>query len=100
MKQYAGELIVGALTALGTFYITRMRTKAETKSIEANTEMDSVERAIGIWRQLAEDLNDQITEQKQEFDQQIDLLKQQIADLQKENKRLHDIISKLQGASS
>jgi prefoldin subunit 5 len=61
--------------------------------------MDSVERAIGIWRQLAEDLNDQITEQKQEFDQQIDLLKQQIADLQKENKRLHDIISKLQGAA-
>ena len=103
MSNYLNEIIIAIVTGAVSFATGFKMTSAQVKAKNAetqNTELDSVDRAIAIWRKLAEDLSQEMTDQKKEFDAQIEQLKQQIVALQRENQKLHDIINDLQKSKS
>ena len=95
---YWGEIATGLITALTTYFVTMKRTKAEIRGIEAEasgSELDSVEKAIEIWRKLAEEMTDKMTEQRNEMEKQMDILRDKIAELEAENKKLKRELSAL-----
>lgn len=103
MSNYLNEIIIAIVTGAVSFATGFKMTSAQVKAKNAetqNTELDSVDRAIAIWRKLAEDLSQEMTDQKKEFDAQIEQLKKQIVALQRENQKLHDIINDLQKSKS
>lgn len=97
VEQYS-TLLVGALTGLSTYLFTRQKYKAEVKGMEAKVDIDELEatdKAIKIWRDLAEDLGKELHETKKEMREQIANLEKQILILQKENRELRGIIESL-----
>jgi peptidoglycan hydrolase CwlO-like protein len=76
--------VVSAVTA---FFIARKKNKAEVRKVDAeaeNMELQSVEKAVGIWRALAADLVLQITSLKTE----VEHLRKEVEGLRRENKQL------------
>lgn len=79
--------IVGAVTGTITWLFTRRKQDAETKITEATahtTELDAIDKAVGIWRNLAQDLK-----------KEVDELRNLISELREENDKLHQEINKL-----
>ena len=79
--------IVGAATGAITWLFTRKKQNAETKVTEATahtTELDAIDKAVGIWRNLAQDLK-----------KEVDELRTLISELREENDKLHQEINEL-----
>lgn len=75
------EIIVGgAITTTLAYLFGKKKTKAEIQK----TELDSVEKAISIWRSLAID-----------FKKEVDELKGQVLELRDENKALRKEVERL-----
>lgn len=75
------EVILGGAVATTLAYLFgKKKTKAEIQK----TELDSVEKAISIWRNLAQD-----------FKKEVDELRGQITELRAENKILRQEVKKL-----
>ncbi len=86
-------LIQGVLTALGlggTYLLGRKKSKAEVREIEAGTtvsEMEATEKAVAIWRGLAQELRSEVEQLRKlvnELRKEIDELKSQNASLRAE----------------
>ena len=84
-------IIVNGIVAIATgtmaWLFTKKKQDAETKVTEATahtSELDATEKAVAIWRSLAQDLK-----------KEVDDLRNLILDLRTENERLHDEINKL-----
>ena len=106
------ELITAFVAAFLGWFFTRKKQKAEVKATETNVkgaELDIVEQAVGIWRKLAEDLNEdlkaarkQITEvqttlgeiliENEKLTSEIKKLEKDVERLSTENRKLHTLI--------
>lgn len=66
--------ITGLLTVAGsmiTYLVARKKNDAELRKIEAetdNTELEAVDKAVKIWRELAAELSRQLKEVKEEIE--------------------------------
>lgn len=72
--------IVGAATAVIAWLLTKRKQDAETRVTEATahtSELDATEKAVAIWRNLAQDLK-----------KEVDELRGLIAELRQENEKL------------
>lgn len=85
------DIILSSIVALGsavvTYLMTKRREKAEAKVTTAQahiSELDATEKAVAIWRTLAQDLNNQVNE-----------LRILVVQLRTENDRLKDEIELL-----
>lgn len=90
MEQYYEILntgITALITAVITWFFTRRKQNAE---IESN-EIDNVEKAIKIWRDMSEGLKHQIDNLKKE----ISNLETLVNDLKKENSNLREELEAL-----
>ena len=76
----------GTIASFITWLVTRRKYKAEAR----HTELDNVEKAISIWKQLAEDLNVQLQKVQDKCEQ----LSNEISGLRTENKELKKQIEK------
>lgn len=79
--------IVGGAGAILAWLFTKKKQDAETKVTEAtahSSEMDATEKAVAIWRGLAQDLK-----------KEVDELRSLISELREENDKLHLEINKL-----
>ena len=63
------------ITGGGVFFLTRRKYRTELK----NTELDNVDKAISIWRSLAQGLN----EEQKEMEKQINMLREEIKRIEK-----------------
>lgn len=84
-------IIVNGIVAIATgtmaWLFTKKKQDAETKVTEATahtTELDAIDKAVGIWRNLAQDLK-----------KEVDELRNLISELREENDKLHQEINKL-----
>jgi len=62
--------IVGLITALVTIYFSRKKDRAEIGKVVAETEkteLDTVEQATRIWRELSNGLRDELKELRKEY---------------------------------
>ena len=80
MKPELLVAIIGAITTLLGYGVGKRKRAADAQQ----TELDSVEKAISIWRGLANDLK-----------REVDELRVQVEQLRDENKELHDEIDRL-----
>jgi chromosome segregation ATPase len=88
-----GVLGAGA-TQLVNVILNRKREAKELKKVDADvlsSEMDNVEKAIAIWRNIANDLNGQLVEIKA----QVKILTEQVDKLKIENTELHAELRKM-----
>lgn len=72
--------IVGAVTAVIAWLLTKNKQDAETRVTEATahtSELDATEKAVAIWRNLAQDLK-----------KEVDELRNLIIELRQENEKL------------
>lgn len=87
--------VVGAgATQIINVVLNRKREAKELKKVDADvlsSEMDNVEKAIAIWRNIATDLNGQLTEIKA----QVKVLTEQVDKLKIENMELHAELKKM-----
>lgn len=86
------EIAVGAASAFVAWFLSRRQYRA-TAQID---ELSGTEKAITIWRELAQDLTKELEKTKDEFERTIDELKTQIDELQRENAELRRIVKQLQ----
>lgn len=88
-------VIVGFASAFVTWYFTRKKNNAE---VETN-EIENVEKAISIWRKMADDLNsknDDLRDKLDEILEQNEDLKAQNSTLLETNKQLVKRMSNLE----
>ncbi len=101
------EALITILIALGTglagsfstaiFY--RNKSKAEVRQLEMNaegTELDNTEKAVKIWRELAEKLAEDLQSYMKEVHQlniKMDEIKKQLTDIKCENAKLKKLIA-------
>lgn len=86
--------IVGILTGLGGWFTARKKNNADAKM----SELDVIEKAIAVWRNIAEDWQkrydalqqryDELHERQIEMEKELDGLRIESTRLQKENKRM------------
>lgn len=91
-------LVISAATGFVTFLFTRKKYQAEVSGMEAKIDIDELEatdKAIQIWRSLAEDLREELAQTKRQMNQQIDNLERQILTLQQENRELRHLLENL-----
>lgn len=91
-----------AITALWSWIRQRKRDAADIK----NAEIENVEKAIAIWRNLAQDMRTQVDELKAEVKHlseevgklhtENETLKSQVGELQRENSKLNSEVQRLQ----
>jgi peptidoglycan hydrolase CwlO-like protein len=90
MKESIGIIITamgGIITAIITYYLGK---KKQTVEIQ-NTELDNVDKAVKIWRQLAQDMQRDMENWKSlaiKLQGELDELKNEVHKLQEENGRL------------
>lgn len=80
MSEYFTTAITGILTALGAWYAARRKNLAETRI----TEIDAVERAVKVWRELSEDLQ----KRYEGLMERMEKMETELAGLRQDNKRL------------
>lgn len=121
------EIIAGVLSLIGIFvtgftthFFTKKKTTADIKSQNAETEkteavakqseLDNVEKAVAIWRKLAEDiaatsraqteaLNKQVDEllkQRIDLKTQLDQMSQKLEESSSQNKKILDKMTQLE----
>lgn len=83
------EVLVAAATGILTWFLSRRKYQASAQI----DELTGTEKAITIWRELAEDLSAELEKTKIDMNRSIDDLKKQIQILQEENKELRKILN-------
>lgn len=84
------QVILTSLGIGGGYFVGRKKNRAEVKKIEATTrvnEMEATEKAVAIWRGLAEELRSEVEHLRDlvnELREEIDELKAQNESLRKE----------------
>lgn len=79
--------LVGIATAASTWFLTRKKQNAETRVTVATahtSELDATEKAVAIWRNLAQDLK-----------KEVDELRKLIIELREQNDKFRDEIEHL-----
>jgi septal ring factor EnvC (AmiA/AmiB activator) len=76
--------IPAAISAVLTFIFTRKKYQAETKG----NEIDNVEKAVRIWRELSEDIKKQFESDILKLKNENKEMKEQMAEVLKENNNL------------
>jgi chromosome segregation ATPase len=94
------EMTVHALTGVSTatiaWYAARRRNKAETYV----SELDAVERAVKVWRELGEEMQQKYEALHEEIEMlrtEVKVLREENRQLKKENQRLLEQIKTLSG---
>lgn len=80
-------IVTTLVAAFSGWFFGRRKQKAEAVS----TELDAVEKAVAIWRQIAEDLKRRQDEQSLKIEAQtseISLLREEVSTLRRDNARL------------
>ncbi len=70
MTELITSTLSAALTAVVTFFLTRKKYLAEIKKADTevdSSEIDNVDKAIKIWRQLSEDIKERLTQDIEEL---------------------------------
>lgn len=84
MEQYIDTLLVPILTAFaGAFsgwFFGRRKQQAEA----VQSELQTIEKAVAIWREIAQDLKKELAEQSE----QIEKLREEVSTLRRDNARL------------
>ena len=87
-------LVISAVSAVVTYLLTRKKNDADVRKTLAeadNTELEAVDKAIKIWRELASELGNQVSKLSVRCDE----LGKQIESLTKENHLLQRDLKKL-----
>jgi peptidoglycan hydrolase CwlO-like protein len=94
LKDTAAVVIPTIVTAVVGFVAGRRKERADIEKTQAEvnaSELENVEKAITIWRKLAEDMAAQVTELKE----QVRALTEQVGKLTHENRQLTEEIKSL-----
>ncbi len=94
MNEFVVSTIVGILTGIGGWIVARRKNKAETKI----TELDAVEKAVKVWRDLSEELQkryDNVQKKLQEMEMEMEGLRHDCYQLSQENKELIKKLKKI-----
>lgn len=86
------NFIIATATAGVTWFFSRQKQRAELKTAE----LDNVEKAIHIWRSIAEDLGkkvDELTDRCEELTRKFNETTHEIEGLRRENKKLTNKLS-------
>lgn len=85
------EMIVSALTAVTTATITWYAARRKNKAETYVSELDAVERAVRVWRELGEEMQQKYEALHDEIEMlrtEIKVLREENRQLKKENQRL------------
>lgn len=94
----ANVLASGGLVTLFTLRSARQKAAAEAKKVEAGVdadELDNVEKAIAIWRKMAEDLQVALNDQQKRYDAVVRQMTQVQSTLDKVHRSNTEILKKL-----
>jgi septal ring factor EnvC (AmiA/AmiB activator) len=89
------NLVLPVLTALGGWYVSRRKAKADA----AASELENVQKAIQIWRELAQDMekkSEQLIQELEDMKKQNKALMRDMALLRGENRNLKAQIQSLE----
>lgn len=80
--------LASGLTALTTWFFARKKMASETKA----SELENVEKAIEIWREMAESIEAKMKEMEAEMQSKIDRLTKEVHLYRKENQELKRVL--------
>lgn len=86
MNEIAGYVIPPLAVAFTTWIFARRKNKAEADIVEADAkanELENVDAAITIWREIAQNLQVELKNQQQSFDDKLDAISVQNKELLK-----------------
>lgn len=86
---WVGTAITTVISAWATWYFTRRKFKAEAQG----SELQNVDKAIGIWKRMAKDLEEQVGNMKKE----IDTLREELQEKNELERHLRNEIINLRG---
>lgn len=84
-------IILSGITSTGAIIVTWYLSKRQYKATVQNTELDAVEKAVAIWRNLAQDLKKEMDEMRVAMEgmrDRIDNLTTELTAVEHENDRL------------
>lgn len=94
VNEFLVSTIVGIVTGLGGWFVARKKNKAETKI----TELDAVEKAVKVWRELSEQLQvryDDLLKKQLEMEKELQTLRDDYHAMKIDNEQLRKKLSKL-----
>lgn len=97
------ELIVSALTGVSTAYITWFAARNKNKAETYVSELDAVERAVKVWRELGEEMQlkyEALHEEIELLRVEVKVLREDNRQLKQENQQLLQQINTLTGEKS
>jgi peptidoglycan hydrolase CwlO-like protein len=97
------EMIINALTGITTATITWYAARRKNKAETYVSELDAVERAVKVWRELGEGMQKKYEALHDEIEMlrgEIKVLREDNKELKKENQRLLQQIKTLPGEKS
>lgn len=92
LPEIVQDFIIATATAGVTWFFSRQKQRADIKTAE----LDNVEKAIHIWRSIAEDLSkkvDELTDKCEALTQKFNETTHEIENLRRENKKLTSKLS-------
>jgi len=93
MTEYLNLLFISTIPATVTWLLARRKNNADTK----NSELDNVGKAITIWRELNEDMEERFNRQVEELRKENCNLQQRVTIVMKENEELKTQMNALEG---
>ena len=99
MKELLIATIPSILSALITFFLTRRKFMAEVKKATVETdanEIDNIEKAARIWRQLSEDITARLTADIDQLRKENESTREKLNALTRENNALRSQMASLQ----
>lgn len=99
MTELLTSTLSAAITALVTFIFTRRKYLTDVKKVDAevdSSEIDNVDKAIRIWRQLSEDIKVRLTQDIEELRQENLKTREKLNLLTRENHALRHQMTNLE----
>ncbi len=99
MNEIITSTISAAITAFVTYIFTRRKYLTEVRKVDKeadSSEIDNVEKAIRIWRQLSEDIKVRLTKDIEELRQENMKTREKLNTLIRENHALRHQMSNLE----
>lgn len=99
MNELITSTLSAALTAMITFFLTRRKYLTEVRKVDKeadSSEIDNVEKAIRIWRQLSEDIKTRLTQDIEELRQENLRTREKLNLLTRENHALRGQMANLE----
>jgi len=85
------DTLLAGLLGSGTTLLAWLLGKRQSNAQAANTELDATEKAVAIWRSLAQDLKKEVDD----FRELVLQLRKEVDDLRSENTKLRHEINEL-----